>query len=227
MADVVLVPGAGGEAWYWHRVVPRLEQAGHRVVAVDLPGPDPDAGLARYADLVAAAAAGREDVVLVAQSMGGFTAPMVCGRADIRLLVLLNAMVPLPGETCADWGENTGSGPARLAAAAAGGYGEEFDPETYFLHDLPPDLLAEALAHGRDEAEAAFVEPCAIDRWPDVPTRVLVGQDDRLFPAGFQQRVARERLGVEADLVPGGHLCALSRPDELTAVLLSLVGAAA
>ena len=48
-----------------------------------------------------------------------------------------------------------------------------------------------------------------------MPTRVLVGRDDRFFPAAFQVRVARERLGIEADEMPGGHLAALSRPVEL------------
>ena len=51
--------------------------------------------------------------------------------------------------------------------------------------------------------------------WPDVPTRVLAGRDDRLFPAEFQRRVARERLGLEADLIEGGHLVAWSHPRDL------------
>jgi hypothetical protein len=32
----VLIPGAGGTAWYWHRVVPLLRAAGHEATAVDL-----------------------------------------------------------------------------------------------------------------------------------------------------------------------------------------------
>ena len=75
-----LVPGAGGAAWYWHRVVPLLEQAGHEAVAIDLPGDEPDAGLGEYAAIVLDAVAGRDDVVVVGQSMGGFTAPMVAVR---------------------------------------------------------------------------------------------------------------------------------------------------
>jgi hypothetical protein len=45
---------------------------------------------------------------------------------------------------------------------------------------------------------------------------VVAGRDDRLFPLEFQRRVARERLGTDVDVVPGGHLVALSRPAELT-----------
>src|SRR5215471_18860652 len=96
----VLIPGAGGGAtWYWHRVVPLLRVAGNEAIAVDLPGPDPAAGLAEYADIVASAAGGRDNVVLVAQSLGGFTAPMAAARYPVAGIVLVNAMIPLPGET--------------------------------------------------------------------------------------------------------------------------------
>jgi pimeloyl-ACP methyl ester carboxylesterase len=48
-----------------------------------------------------------------------------------------------------------------------------------------------------------------------VPIKVVVGADDRFFPQAFQERIARERLGVGVDVVPGGHLAALSRPEAL------------
>ena len=51
MATYVLIPGAGGVAWYWHRVVPLLQKAGHEAIAVDLPGDDESAGLAEYTDI--------------------------------------------------------------------------------------------------------------------------------------------------------------------------------
>ncbi len=54
-----------------------------------------------------------------------------------------------------------------------------------------------------------------MERWPDVPTTVLAGGDDRFFPPEFQRRVARERLGLPVDVLPGGHLAALSHPLEL------------
>jgi pimeloyl-ACP methyl ester carboxylesterase len=219
MSVFVLVPGAGGAAWYWHRVVRELRARGHEAVAVDLPGADESAGLPEYADAVAEAIGGRHDVVLVAQSMGGFTAPVVCSRVPVRLLVLVNAMIPLPGETPGAWWDNTGWEQARLAAARAGGYLAEFDLATYFLHDVPAEVVATGEGHNFPEADIAFGQPCVIERWPDVPTRVLAGRDDRFFPLEFQRRIAGERLGAEVDSVPGGHLVALSRPAELTGQL--------
>jgi pimeloyl-ACP methyl ester carboxylesterase len=212
----VLIPGAGGAAWYWHRVVPELRARGHEAVAVDLPGADESAGLPEYADAVVAAIASQRDVVVVAQSMGGFSAPMACSRVHVRLLVLVNAMIPLPGETPGDWWGDTGWEPARVAAAQAGGYPAEFDLATYFLHDVPAEVATAGEEHQYAEADIAFGQPCAIERWPDVPTRVIAGRDDRFFPLKFQRQVARERLGAEVDEIPGGHLAALSRPAELT-----------
>ena len=129
-------------------------------------------------------------------------------------------MVPAPGETASDWWENTGSQEARITAARADGYSEAFDLETYFLHDVSPELAEESAKHERDEADAAFEEPCAFTSWPDVLTTVLAGSADRFFPFAFQQRVARERLGVEVQPVPGGHLNALSEPDAVARALL-------
>lgn len=46
----ILVPGAGGMAWYWHRIVALLEQAGCEAIAVDLPADDSSKGPRDYAD---------------------------------------------------------------------------------------------------------------------------------------------------------------------------------
>jgi len=94
MTTYVLIPGAGGAAWYWHRLVPELQQRGHDVVAVSLPAGDDSAGLAEYADAVIDAIGDHSELILVAQSLAGFTAPLVCERLPVDLLVLLNAMVP-------------------------------------------------------------------------------------------------------------------------------------
>jgi pimeloyl-ACP methyl ester carboxylesterase len=191
----VLIPGAGGVGWYWHRVVPLLEEANHAAIAVDLPGDDQEAGLSAYADRVIQAM-GRPRVILVAQSLGGFTVPLVCARAHVRMLVLVNPMIPAPGETAGEWWDNTGSSAARIAAARGGGYPATFDVATYFLHDVPPEVIEQSEEHERVEAAVVFGQPCEFEAWPEVPIHVIAGRDDRFFPIDFQRRVARERLNV-------------------------------
>jgi pimeloyl-ACP methyl ester carboxylesterase len=217
----VLVPGAGGAAWYWHRLEPLLRQLGHDVIAVDLPAADESAGLASYADTVVQAAGDRGDLIVVAQSMGAFTGPLVCSRLPVTELVLVNAMIPAPGETAGDWWANTGQELARRACDEREGRSPDapFDPLVYFFHDVPADVTEEGMAGAPVQADKPFGEPWPLSAWPDVPTRVLSGRADRLFPADFQTRVARERLGLTPTLLPGGHLMALSRPEELAHAL--------
>jgi len=207
-------------AWYWHRAVPLIRAAGHEPIAVDLPGDDEHAGLAAYADIVIRAIAERSDVILVAQSLAGFTVPLVFARAPVRMIVFVNAMIPRSGETAGAWWGATGAIEARKQAAARRGYATEFDLGTYFLHDVPQDVLRSG-PEPREEAEIVFGEPCRFERWPDIPIHVLAGRDDRFFPIEFQRRVARERLGTKVDEIPGGHLVALSNGEGLTERLLS------
>ncbi len=222
MTYFVLVPGAGGRSWYWHRVVAELARRGCAAVAVDLPADDDTAGLTAYTDAVVAALPA-EPAVLVAQSMGGLTAPLVAARVPVRGIVLLNAMVPRPGETGGEWWTATGQAGARAAAAAR--KGRPFDPDDMtdaFLHDLPPDVLAAPeMSDPVAQSGTPFTEPWPLAAWPDVPTRVLAARDDRFFPLDFQRRVARERLGLPVEEVPGGHLAALAHPAELVDRLLA------
>ncbi|MFC4030964.1 alpha/beta fold hydrolase [Streptomyces polygonati] len=245
MATYALVPGADGSAWYWHRIVPGLRARGHQVVTLDLPG-EPTADLDAFADAITDAigeavpdadaagstspAPGSGDdagpLIVVAQSLGGFSAPLVCARRTVDRLVLVNAMVPRPGETAGEWWGNTGQAEARAAHAASigrRGADAEFDVRTDFFHDVPPGITDEAFAAEPGGPPAGiFAQPWPLARWPDVPTRFLQGRDDRFFPLDFQRRVVRDRLGpgVEVEELPGGHLVALSRPEELLAALL-------
>lgn len=221
----ILLPGAGGSAWYWHLVAPILEEQGHEAVTVDLPAADDRAGLLQYADVVVDAIGNRapRNVVLVAQSLAGFTAPIVCQKIPIGLLVLVNAMIPNPNETPGDWWENTGQPEAKRRADERNGRDPEapFDLLTTFFHDVPQPVIDEAMAQGEQrQSEAVFGTPCAIEAWPSIPTRILVGCEDRFFPAEFQRRVAQERLGISADEMPGGHLVALSQPTALAVQLI-------
>jgi pimeloyl-ACP methyl ester carboxylesterase len=208
-------------AWYWHRVVPLMRAAGQEAIAVDLPGDDGQSGLAAYADIVVRAIGDRRDVILVAQSLAGFTVPLVCARVPLRMIVFVNAMIPKPGETAGAWWGATGAAEARKEAAARRGYPTEFDVAIYFLHDVPSDVLRSGPEAPREEAEIVFSEPCRFERWPDIPMHVLAGRDDRFFPITFQRRVARERLGKEVEEISGGHLVALSNAKGLTERLLA------
>lgn len=206
IATYVLIHGAGSDSWYWHRVVPLLRARGHSIVAPDLPCEDDAAGLKEYTDVVVKAIGYFTDLIVVGQSLGGFTAPLVCNRVKAELLVLLAAMVPAPGETGDEWWSNTGYPQSD----------KPFDVKTVFFHDVPPDVTAEAFRRGEKQQSGTPMEqPWPLKEWPKVPTRFLLCREDRFFPAEFQRRVVKERLGITPDEMEGGHLPALSHPKEL------------
>ena len=216
MATFVLIHGAGDSAWYWHLVEPVLREHDHDVVSMDLPCEDDSAGLPEYARAVVDAVGGRTDLVLVAQSFGGFTAPLVCDRLAVDVLVFVAGMIPVPGEAPNDYWTNTRWAASQPQEQELDGQsdGEDSTVATFY-HDVPPELAAEAMRRERRQSVARMDEPIALDSWPDVPTRFLLCRDDRLFPAPWIRRVANDRLGISPDEIDGGHCVALSRPREL------------
>ena len=204
-ATYVFVHGAGDGAWHWELVARELREYGHEAITLDLPSEDESAGWSDYADAVVEAIGDRGDVVVVAHSLGGFTAPLVCDRVPVDLLVLVAAMVPAPGELAEEWWTNTG-------------YASAYEGDVYY-HDVAPELAAEAARRGRGQSPSPMAEPWPLPRWPEVPTRYLLCRDDRAFPADWLRGVVQERLGFAPDEIDGGHLAYLSRPRELAARL--------
>ena len=196
-----MIHGGGSSAWDWHLVVPELRERGHDPIAVDLPTEDASAGWWDYADAVVEAVGDRSDLIVVGHSMGGFTVPLVAARRPVKLLVLVAGMIPAPGESFNDWWTNAGY--------------EESGCDDVFYHDVPPELAAEAQRREHGQADKVLAEHWPLESWPEVPTKYLLCRHDRMFPVGWARRHARERLGIEADEMDGGHYISLARPGEL------------
>ncbi len=224
MATYVLIHGASSDSWYWHRVVPLLEERGHSVVAPDLPSDSDSAGFPEYACAVARAVAEWSGVIVVAQSMGAFTVPLVCDLVPVDLIVLVAPMIPLPGKHPGEWWVASDQEAARRAFDVQEGRDPDapFDVRTTYFHDVPEPVVAEAFARGeRYQSGSPFEQPWPADRWPAVPTRVVAGRKDRLFPLDMVRRLSRDRLGITPDVIDSGHLPALSKPGELVELVES------
>lgn len=211
MATFAFIHGAGDVGWYWHLVEPELRSRGHETVAPDLPIEDDAADLERYADVIIEAIGGRADVIVVAQSFGGYVAPIVASRLPaVRMIVLVAGMVPKPGESAEAMFRNTGwhSDPGAGSSVIQ-----------MFYQDVAPDLAEEAIAHGRRQSDRLGAQPWPMPRRPDVPVRFVLCRNDRFFPATWLRSVVKERLGIAPDELDSGHCPALSRPHELAALL--------
>ncbi len=228
MSTFALIHGAGDVGWYWHLVAAELVGRGHDVVAPDLPADDESATLDDYADTVIQAIGNRKDLVVVGQSFGAFTAPLVAERVEADALVLVAGMIPKPGESPDDWWHNTGYSEAvREQAARDGGLTGNADPYVSYYHDVPRELAEEAM--GRERAHpssSAGAAPWPLDAWPNVPTSFVLCSQDRFFPPDFFRRLAAERLGIVPDEITASHCVALSRPEELADMLEGYAAAA-
>jgi pimeloyl-ACP methyl ester carboxylesterase len=223
MATFVLIHGAGDVGWYWHLVEAELRARGHHTIAPDLPCDDGTASLDDYVGTVADATRGRRDLVVVGQSYGAFTATLAASRLPVQLLVLQAGMIPAPGESPGQWWDNTGYRRAvEEQARLDGGRTGHDDPLISFCNGVPRPLAEEALRRGgRGESSVVWNTPWPLDAWPNVSTKFILCKQDQFFPADFLRRLARERLGIAPDEVPGCHCVALSHPRQLSDRLVS------
>jgi len=228
VATFVFIHGAGDVGWYWHLVEAELRARGHRTLAPDLPAGDDSLTLIDYRDAVINALHASDEsvsgaVVVVGQSYGAFTAPLVAARLEADVLVFVAGMVPAPTEAPDAWWGNVGFAAAVAEQSAAdGGLTGNADPFVAFYADVPRPLAEEALSKGRAHPSAAAgAAPWPMDAWPDIPTRSVVCTEDHFLPASLQRRLAYDRLGVVPDEIDGGHCVALSHPVELADLLES------
>jgi pimeloyl-ACP methyl ester carboxylesterase len=229
VATYALVPGAWHGAWCWERVAPFLTDAGHRVVAIDLPCEDSSLGCAAYRD-VALEAIGDvgDDLVVVGHSAGGLTAPLVAEARAVRRLVFVSALLPLPRRPFTEQNEAEGILEDEYQAGVESdqnGNRRWFDLElcgrTMYWGCSAEDV-AWAFSRLRPQASTMYTEASPLERWPDVPTTDIRGNEDRLVSTAWAAKAVPERLGVESAVIQGaGHSPMLSHPRALAALLLA------
>ena len=223
MATFVLIPGAGTDPRVFDATIEALGTLGHCGLAPALPLDDADAAPSDHAEAVVRALPADDELIVVAQSLGAFAAPLVAARAPVAQLVLVAPMVPRPGETAGEWWASTAHEEAIADLLERHGQMSSWGPNVIaevFMHDVDASVARDNERYQGIPGDGMFGEPWPLDRWPEVPTRVLAPVGDRLFPLEFQRRVTRERLGLEIDEIPGGHLPMLSRPRELAERLI-------
>ena len=229
MTTFALVHGAWHGAWCWELLGPELERRGHVALAVDLPTEDATAGCPEYAamilDLLPADA---DDVVLVGHSLGGLTIPLVAAERPVRALVFVCALLPVPGLGLPDQlrDDPTIFVPGFGASMQRDDAGCSFWPDleaarAAMYADCPRDLADAAVARLRHQSRRPSVDPCPLASWPDVASVSVLCRDDVVIAPEWSRRAARDRLGVEAVELDGGHSPFLSRPGELADVLVA------
>jgi pimeloyl-ACP methyl ester carboxylesterase len=231
MATFALVHGSWLGAWCWELVAPVLGEAGHDVVAVDLPCEDGSATLDVYAGVVCASLAGRDDnVVLVGHSFGGHTVPLVAERRPVRHAVYLCGVVPEIGRSTMD---QLAAEPNMLNPLWQKGTSEpdeqsrtkwvDFDiAQQIVFHDCDDRTARTAFDRLRPQALYPLTLPLGLTEFPAVPNTYVVCRDDQFLRPEWSKRVARDRLDADLIELPGSHSPFLSRPQAVADVLLGI-----
>lgn len=228
--DIALVHGSYHGQWCWDRLKPELERLGHRVITMDLPISDPALGANDYADAIEAALGPGGEPVIVGHSMAGLITPVVAARRPVRSLVFLAAFLPSPGRSANDQrAAEPIDGRVAPKTAEWTDLGDDVwtvGPNTateLFFHDASPDLAHWATDRLRPQAYRVMKEITPLSEWPDVKSHSIVCRDDRALNPDWARLAARDRLGIEAVEIDGGHSPFLTRPAELGQLLDGLI----
>jgi pimeloyl-ACP methyl ester carboxylesterase len=233
---IVLVHGDWADASSWTSVIERLQDRGFTVVAPPNPlrGPAVDAPyIADYLRTISG------PIVLVAHSYGGFVVTNAAtGNPNVKALVYIDGFMPDEGETlgalAATWGSCVSE--SALNAVPSDGAVDLYlrwdaNPPyagftECFANGVPAKQAAVLFAEQRPGAAAQFSEPSGDPAWKTIPSWALIGTDDQVIPVALQEMFT-ERAGATVTRVEAGHLSLITRPAEVTEVILSAVEATA
>lgn len=219
------VHGAWHGEWCWHWVADVLKNRGHQVRSVNLPCDDPEAGLNEYADAAASAFGGMNDIVVVAHSLGGLTAPMLAERLPVAKFIYLAAALPLVGESYA---EQLRHDPVRHPQSYAVLVPDELGRTSFDLatairvlfHDLEAERALYCFERLRAQSLQPASEVSALRVWPATPASYICCAGDRALNPAWEMEVPAQRYGMPTTIIPGGHSPWASRPAELAELLL-------
>jgi pimeloyl-ACP methyl ester carboxylesterase len=231
---IVLVHGDWADGSSWTSVIKRLQRKGFTVVAPPnlLRGPATDAPyLASYLQSIAG------PIVLVAHSYGGFVATNAAtGNPNVKALVYIDGLAPDEGETAGDLVARGGScvdDNGLIPVPYDGGvdlYLRWEAKDTYpgflecFANGVARKEAAVLHAVQRPAGAAQFVEPSGPPAWKTIPSWSLIGTLDRVIPPALLEEMS-SRAGARITRVKAGHLTPITRPADVTKVILSAVDA--
>jgi pimeloyl-ACP methyl ester carboxylesterase len=230
MATFALVHGAWHGAWCWERLTPLLQQAGHDVVAMDLPIDDVSKDCDDFADVICSALdACDDDIVVVGHSYGGFVIPLVAARRPVRHLVYLCAYMAKIGHSVDDQLRDEPGifnpavyGALKLDVQARNVWVDYGLARELIYADCDEPTAKDAFERIRPQATHANTVACSLTEYPSVPSTSIVCTDDKALRLEWAKRIASARPGAELVELPGSHSPFLSRPQVLADVLLRI-----
>ena len=233
----LLIHGAWEGAWSWKHTTTYLEQMGHKVAAIDLPGhgdnktPVADITLKAYADRVLTELnTFDKPVILVGHSFAGFINSVVADQAPekIEKLIFIASALPYEGKTAMQVFEED--------------EGSEF-LENLILSDdkttatMTRETIKEVIFTGATEAQLDFVIPQLVEQatkpffepvvtseenFGRVPKAYVETTMDKVISLKMQRHCQKKNGITEAITLEYGHVPLETAPAELAQALNQL-----
>jgi len=228
MAQFVLMHGAGATSSCWDLVTEHLEGT---VLAVDLPGRGVHPAALNSLSLEGVAAsvvadvteAGLNDVVLVGHSLAGCSMPMVIDQLGNRIasVIFIACATPAEGESGADLAPDELRDQAQSQDATSSALSDEELMKMMLGVDLTDDELLWCVGRMVPEAPQLVTQPVplAITSSHEPPRFWVRTMLDGLVDQETQLRFAARAGCTEVFDLDAGHMCMVSKPLELAAIL--------
>lgn len=229
MADLLLVHGSCHGAWCWRDLSPALQERGHHVRAIDLPGHgdgrDP-ASVTLEETTDAVLAASTSDTLVLGHSWAGYPISAAAEKQPgaLRGLIYLCAYVPVSGLSVIDMRRN---GPRQTltdtAIKAPDGASYYFEPcraPDQFYHDCPSETVSYALSRLCPQPIPPQNTPVHLsDRWKSVPKAYIRCTQDRVIPPEYQATMTADWPRAHVHDIETSHSPFFAAPIGLAALI--------
>jgi pimeloyl-ACP methyl ester carboxylesterase len=217
--NIVLVHGLWADGSSWSKVIPILQNAGHRVIAVQLAAhslADDVDTVKRAIDLVGG------PTILVGHSFGGFVITNAgYNNKNVTGLVYISAFAPDEGESAVNF-VPVESLPPGLLVFDSGGFAY-LNPKMFhgaFVQDANATEAETLAAVQKPAHQSLFTEKSGPSAWKQLPTWFEVSESDHIIPPDAQHKFA-ERMNATTISLNSSHASLVTHPKEVAELILS------
>jgi pimeloyl-ACP methyl ester carboxylesterase len=212
-ANIVLVHGFWADGSSWSKVIPILQNAGHKVIAVQLPLhslADDVATVKRAIDLIGG------PVILVGHSYGGFVITNAAyNNPNVKGLVYVAAFAPQTGQTLSNF-IDPGKLPKGFLVTDKGAFA--YINPTLFHNSFDQDVnwtQANIMTVTQKPFNTSILtEKSGSPAWKQLPTWYQISENDRMIPPAVEHLFAKQMNATTISL-PASHASLVSHPNEI------------
>jgi len=216
--NIVLVHGTYVDGSSWSKVIPILQNAGHKVIAVQLSLhslADDIATVKRAIDLVGG------PVILVGHSYGGFVITNAAyNNPNVKGLIYIAAFAPNEGQSLSNF-VDLAKLPKGFLVFDSGGF--VYLNPNMFPQVFAPDIdIAQAkvmAAAQKPFNQSILAEKSGPPAWKQLPTWYQISENDHAIPPDVERMFAKQINATTISLA-SSHASPVSHPNEVAQLIL-------